>query len=93
MKLECSCGNLMNDVGYPNDTECLLVCAGSLERLQDLVDNEVEGSGTVAMWPEHWDECGATEVWKCYKCGRLYINPKGPAEKVIVYAIEKIGIQ
>jgi hypothetical protein len=92
MKLECICGNLMNDVGYPNDTEHLLIGTRSIERLQDLVDREVEEAGTVDMWPEHWDDSGATVVWKCYKCSRLYVNPQGTAENVIVYAIEKVGI-
>jgi hypothetical protein len=93
MNLWCICGNPMSDSGSPNDTEHLLISNRSMEQLQDLVDGEVEKDGTVDMWPEHWEQSKALEVWKCYKCQRLYLNPKGPSEQVIVYSIEKVGIQ
>ena len=56
------------------------------------MDAQVEKEGIVDEWPEHWEDSGATEVWKCHVCKRLYMSPKGPRDKVIVYAIEKIGI-
>lgn len=76
----------------PNDTEHLVISNRSMERLQDLVDAEVERDGVVDEWPEHWERCGATEVWKCHVCNRLYVSPRGPKKEVIVYEIEKTGI-
>jgi hypothetical protein len=92
MDLKCACGNVMSDVGSPNETEHLLVSSRSIERLQDSVDTEVESDKIVDGWPEHWEKSGATEVWKCHVCKRLYISPKGTPSKVVVYAIEKIGV-
>jgi hypothetical protein len=92
MQFECLCGTMLSDTASPNDTEHLLISSRSIERLQDLVDDELAKDGVVDMWPEHWDECGAIEVWKCHKCNRLYVQPRESPEKIIVYSIEKIGL-
>jgi len=92
MRFECKCGNLLNDVGYPNDTEHFLLNTRSIERFQDLVDDEVSKEGQVEMWPEHWEQSGAVVIWKCHQCGRLYVNPGGRPQEVVVYSIERIGL-
>jgi hypothetical protein len=92
MILKCFCGNQLDDIGYPNNVENLLVSTEAEERLQDMVDKEVNESGEIQMWPEHWEESNAISVWKCYECNRLYFNPEGEPEKVIVYNIEQVGI-
>jgi hypothetical protein len=93
MNLTCLCGNSMSDVGSPNDMECLLISNRSIERLQDLVDEQVSRDGIVDEWPEHWEASGATEVWRCHNCNRLYFRPKGRPEDVVVYAIERVGLR
>jgi hypothetical protein len=62
-----------------------------MERLQELVDKQVEKEGVVDMWPEHWEQSGAIDVWKCFQCKRLFFSPKGEPEKIVIYSIEKIG--
>jgi hypothetical protein len=93
MNLKCICGNFsMSDAGHPNNVEHVLLDAYSLEKLETLVDEEVSENGQIDMWPEHLDTAGAVEIWKCLECGRLYINPSGNPEEVIVYSVERKGI-
>jgi hypothetical protein len=92
MRMICVCGTMLSNVGQPNDTEHLMMTSKSIETLQDLADEEVAKEGTIDLWPEHWEQNGAVEVWKCHKCDRLYVDPNGPADQVVVYAIEKIGV-
>lgn len=92
MYLKCECGNVLTDTAAPNDVEHILLSYSIMERLQDKVDNEVATHGSVDSWPEHWEESGAMEVWKCPECGRLYLNPRGETEKVVVYKLEKKGL-
>ena len=73
MKVVCKCGFVMSDSGSPNDMEHLLISDRQVEVLQDLVDSEVAADGEVQMWPEHWEESGATEILKCEQCGRLHV--------------------
>lgn len=91
MKIECICGATMSDVCSPNDVENLLISDRSQEILQDLVDSEVECSGRVDEWPEHWENCKALEVWKCHNCQRLHVLPNGPHGRTVVYKIEQVG--
>jgi hypothetical protein len=91
MYLECICGNVMNDIASPNSVEHLLLSYSAMERLQDLVDQEVSTNGKVDLWPEHWEEAGAIVVWRCQDCARLYLNAKSQKEDVAVYKIEKKG--
>jgi len=93
MYLQCICGNVMNDIGAPNNVEHLLLSYYAMERLQDLVDQEVSTNGQVDLWPEHWDDAGAIVVWKCLDCDRLYLNAKSKKEDVVVYKIERKGIE
>jgi hypothetical protein len=90
--LKCLCGNYLSDAGHPNETEYLLVSTSSQEKLQDLVDEEVADNAIVDMWPEHWEDSGAAEIWKCCECKRLYFNVLGSIEEVIVYKIEQQGL-
>lgn len=92
MYLKCLCDNVMNDVAAPNVVEHLLLNYAAKELLQDLVDQEVTTNSQVDLWPEHWEEAGAIDVWKCPDCGRLYLNAKAGAENVMVYKIEKKGL-
>src|SRR4051812_46429176 len=86
MILVCTCGTVLSDAGAPNDTEHLLISNRSIERLQDLVDAQVQGDGVVDEWPEHWEDCGALEAWICHACKRIYVSPNGPPDKTIVYS-------
>jgi hypothetical protein len=92
MYIKCLCGNTPNNVASPNNVEHLLLNSYAIEKLQDLVDEEVKENGSVDMWPEHWDKCGAIEVWKCLECGRLLFNPKGAPKDVMVYKFERKGL-
>ncbi len=92
MYLSCVCGKVMNDVAAPNKVEHLLLSYSAMERLQDLVDQEVSTTCEVRLWPEHWKESGAIDVWKCPDCGRLYLYAKEDPEKVLVYVIEEKGV-
>jgi hypothetical protein len=83
---------MLSDTAQPNDIEHLLISSRSIERLQDLVDDEVRKEGVVDMWPEHWEQSGAVEIWKCYKCHRLLLRPRESPDKIVVYSVEKIGL-
>ena len=92
MYLKCSCGNVLTDVGAPNNVEHLLLSYYAMERLQDMIDEEVAKNCIVDSWPEIWEAAGSVDVWKCEECNRLYMNPRGSADSVIVYNVEKIGL-
>jgi hypothetical protein len=92
MRLKCICGETMTDIAHPSETENILLSSYSQEKLQDLVDQEVAESGEVDMWYEHWKESGAINVWKCTTCERLYLNAYGEPEDIVVYSVEKRGI-
>jgi len=79
----------MNDIAAPNSIEHLLLSYAAMERLQDLVDQEVSADGKVSLWPEHWEEAGAIVVWRCPNCARLHLNARSQKEDVVVYKIEK----
>jgi hypothetical protein len=92
MIIKCVDGHTMDDIAAPNEVEHLLLDYQAKEQLQDLVDEECGSVGSVDMWPEHWKESGAVEVWKCPSCARLYVNPKGKPGDVVIYKIERIGL-
>jgi hypothetical protein len=94
MKFTCLCGNPLSNTGQPNDTEHLLLSNRGVERLQDLADAQVSAEGIIDEWPEHWEESGAIEVWKCLECNRLYVFPSNSFDfdKVVVYKVERTGI-
>jgi hypothetical protein len=82
----------MSNVASPNDMECLLLSNRQVERVQDLIDEQVRRDGIIDEWPEHWEASGAIEVWRCYKCKRLYFGATDRAEDIVVYAVERIGL-
>jgi hypothetical protein len=82
----------LSNAGAPNDTDHVLLSNRVMERLQDLVDNEVETAGRIDSWPEHWADAGSIRVWKCHRCHRLYLNTAGEPEDIIVYSIERKGL-
>ncbi len=88
MFFKCECGQILNDIGYPNNVEHFLVNAYDRERLEHLVDKEVAENQVIDMWTEHWDESGAIPTWRCYVCERLYLNI-GNGKEIIVYKVEK----
>jgi hypothetical protein len=94
MRFTCFCGNSLSNTGQPNDIEHVLLSSRGIERLQDLADAEVSTEGTINEWPEHWEESGAIDVWKCSGCNRLYVFPRGSSDfdKVVVYSVECVGI-
>lgn len=92
MILKCVCGHTIDDIAAPNEVEHLLLDYRRMERLQDLVDAECRDNGSVDSWPEHWEEAKAIVVWKCSFCRRLYVDPEGSAEDVVVYRIERTGL-
>jgi hypothetical protein len=87
------CGVILDDNGYPNSVEHLLISTQVQERLQDLVDLEVRHDGDVHMWPEHWEAAKPVVLWKCFACARFYVDADGDNAKVVVYNIERIGIE
>ena len=92
MYLRCLCGECLSDIGAPNDTEHVLLSNRVVERFQDLADEEVAAAGIVDSWPEHWENAGSIQLWKCYKCHRLYMNVMGKPEDIIVYSVEQTGL-
>jgi hypothetical protein len=82
----------MTNGASPNDIQHLLISDRSIELLQNLVDGQVRADGAIDEWPEHWENSGATEVWMCLSCKRLYVRPIGPRDQVVVYSIERVGI-
>ncbi|HEY5958110.1 MAG TPA: hypothetical protein VIV60_16215 [Polyangiaceae bacterium] len=82
----------MNDTAAPNQVEHLLLSYSAMETVQDLVDIEVADDGEASSWPEHWEKSGAIVTWKCPVCARLYLNAKGDKGSVVVYRVDKIGI-
>jgi hypothetical protein len=92
MKFPCLCGNTLSNAGSPNKVEHLLIDRYGIERLQDLADAQAAAQGTINEWPENWIESGATEVWKCDVCKRLYVSPSEGFDKTIVYKVEQVGI-
>lgn len=93
MHITCICGTVLSNTALPNDVEHLLLSTRAIEWLQHLVDREVNKDGTVDLWPEHWEQSGAVEVWKCFECNRLYFNVGGPPEKLVVYSAERTGVE
>jgi hypothetical protein len=79
---------VLNDNAAPNDVEHLLLNYIAKEKVQDLVDDECAQNNAIDMWPEHWEDAGAIPVWKCFVCGRLYIDPFGKIDEIVVYSIE-----
>jgi hypothetical protein len=92
MHLKCECGNVMTDIASPNDIEHLLLSYRAKEKLQDLVDAEVAKAGEIRMWPEHWEEAGAIDVWRCPDCSRLYLNARKAPSEIVVYKLERKGL-
>ena len=92
MYIRCVCGNTLNNAASPNNVEHLILNSYAIEKMQDVVDVEVEENGSVDMWPEHWDESGAVDVWKCFECERLLFNVKGNPKEVLVYKLEQKGL-
>ena len=92
MYLKCDCGLVLNDIASPNDVEQIMLSDRAKERLQDLVDVEVERERKISMWPEHWEDAGAIDVWRCPNCGNLYFNARGAQSEIIVYRFERKGL-
>jgi hypothetical protein len=95
MRFPCLCGNGLSNAGQPNETEHFLISNRAVEELQNLADAEVSAKGVIDDWPEHWEDSGAVEVWKCSACNRLYVFPHGSFDfdKVVVYQVERVGIE
>jgi hypothetical protein len=83
---------MLDDIAAPNEVEHLLLSYRAKEKLQDLADEQCSAEGEIDMWPEHWEASGAVEAWRCFECGRLYVDPKGDPEQVVVYEIQQVGI-
>lgn len=92
MNFRCLCGESLSDVASPNNVEHILLADAAIERLQNLVDKEVEADGEIQMWPEHWEDAGAVDIWKCPTCKRLYLGARGDPSQIQVYKIEQVGL-
>ncbi len=88
MFFKCECGQVLNDIAYPNSVEHYLVSSNNREKLEHLVDTEVKNDQIVDMWTEHWEDSGSTPTWRCFVCERLYLNV-GTDKEIIVYRPEK----
>lgn len=93
MYLRCLCGQFLSNSESPNVVEHFLVSDAGKERLQNAVDGELSDDGEIDMWPEHWEDAGVVDVWRCPVCERLYLNASGPADGVVVYRVEKRGLE
>ena len=91
MFLRCSCGYTLTDMACPGRIVHMLLSAHGVERLQEVVDQEVEAHGVVDMWPEHWDTAWTAESWLCPRCSRLYVGMNGTGP-VRVFILERVGI-
>lgn len=85
------CGHIMDNMAFPNPIEYHVLSDAHRERLESLAQQECAAAGVIEGWPEHW-EATAVEVWKCPQCGRVYVNPTGPREEVVVYRRERVGM-
>jgi hypothetical protein len=83
----------MTDVASPNDVEHRLLSDRASEKLEGLVYKECTTTGGIDSWPEHWEESGSIDVWRCTECGRLYFNARGNVDDIIVYIIEQTGLK
>lgn len=92
IEIPCSCGHVLSWGRSPDNFEFLYLSYAAKERLQDLVDSQVERDGVIDEWPEHWEGSNAIDVWKCPICNRLYFSPMGPREQIAVYNLERVGI-
>ncbi len=92
MFFPCICGWTMTNVASPNDIEHVLLSDRVSENLENLVDQECATVGSIDSWPEHWEESGAIDVWRCPVCERLYFNATGDPSEVVVYKIERKGL-
>jgi hypothetical protein len=85
------CGYVMSNVAFPNPIAYHVLSALDRERLENFADEECAANGVIDGWPEHW-EATTIEVWKCPQCHRVYVNPTGPPEEVVVYQHERVGM-
>jgi hypothetical protein len=85
------CGHYLDNTAFPNPIAHHVLSDRNRERLENLVDQECGEHGTIRMWPEHWEET-TVEAWKCPVCERVYVNPTGPRDEVVVYRKERVGL-
>jgi hypothetical protein len=92
MFLRCPCGYILTSVACPGRVRHVLLTDHGVERLEDLVDGEVEARGVIGSWPEHFEGAGAIETWVCPKCLRMFLHAAGEAAKIVVYRHEATGL-
>ena len=89
----CVCGGFMDNVGSPGGVVHTLLDAMSRERLEYLVGRVAGKCRLSTMWLELWENSGAIETWKCLDCGRLYVGVQGSSKEVLVYRLERVGME
>jgi hypothetical protein len=85
------CGHYLDNTAFPNPIAYRVIGDRDRERLETLADRECAERGSNRMWPEQWEETSA-EAWKCPVCERVYVNPTGPRDRVVVYQRERVGM-
>ena len=85
------CGHYLDNTAFPNPIAYHVLSDRNRERLETLADRECAEHGRNRMWPEHWEEL-SVEAWKCPNCERVYVNPTGPRDQVVVYKRERVGM-
>ena len=77
-KMTCSCGELLSNSTVPNDVE-LFVYTG--EEWDEILIFDTFETWIIPA-PKY-------EVWKCPKCGKIYVFKDGDNEAIKVYVPEK----
>ena len=77
-KVMCRCGNLLSSVQCPNDVQLRVYTDAEWDAIINMgVIDSVD-----IPFPKY-------DVWKCPKCGRIYVYDDGYGDPIAVYTLEK----
>lgn len=77
-KMECRCGEILSNSLAPNDIQ--------LRVYTDREWDEILHEDTIKTWKI---PLPTYDVWKCPKCGRIYVFKEGVDKAIKVYALEE----
>lgn len=80
MHLLCKCGNDMWNGEIPNDIEYTVFSDG---RMNEILEKDTVDTIYLAQMNDY-------NVWRCPKCGRLYVFEKSKSEVLRVYKPEDL---
>ena len=77
-RMNCKCGEILSNSLVPNDIEMVVYTSKEWD--------EILKEDTIETWkiplPKY-------DVWKCPKCGRIYVFKEGTDKAIKVYKIEE----